>query len=743
MVDSMLGVGRCRFFDQLSRNPSRKTSLIIAFLILLLPARGTLQADEGMWLLPYLEEMVMDDMEELGLELTAEQIYSVNESSLKDAVAIFGGGCTGEMISPEGLLLTNHHCAIDRFQALSSVGNDYLKDGFWAMGPDEEIHVPDLSVSFLLHIEDVTDRVFKAVDDEMSQEERNRTIRQARSAIAREVSADGPYRGSVELFRMGSEGQYLLFVYADYSDVRMVGVPPSSIGQFGGDEDNWEWPNHNGDFALFRVYMEPDGSPSAFYDEKNVPYQPSHYFPISVSGIEEDDFVMALGYPGSTTRYLTSYEIEEEKEVVNQIIGDVRGIYLDIWADAMDADDDIRIQYASRYFNASNYWKYAVGQNLALKNLGVLADARSLEDRFRNWVQKDPGRIDQYGEVLPMIESAMKERREKAFSHRLIMEGLIGSQSYFPFGRRLQTLYNQMTAEEPDQQAIDRNISNLHRALDNFYDVHMPTEQKVFAALLPYVMETLPEEHQPGFFRVIDQQFGGDTDHFTDYLFERSVLTDRERMEKFLANPDPEVLSQDIGYHLTNDVFQRAVSLRQHNTAVNQAYLLPGKRLWYKALNEMISERHLYPDANFTMRLTYGSVQGYEPRDAVVFLPHSTHQGILEKVTKQGSIYETPERLIELLSVSDFGMYGTDGVLPVSFLSDLDITGGNSGSPVLNSRGELVGVAYDGNWEAMSSDIAYAESLQRAISVDIRYVLFIIDQFAGADYLLDEMTIVQ
>ncbi len=718
-----------------------KYSSLILCSFFLLTAKPQLKADEGMWLLPYLEELIMDDMVELGLELTSEQIYSVNESSLKDAVVIFGSGCTGEIISPEGLLLTNHHCGVDLFQALSSSENDYLHEGFWAMNREEEMHVPGLSVSFLKRIEDVTDRVLAAPSDDMDEGERNRAIRQKRSTIQREVSAEGPYRGAVELFRMGDVGQYLLFVYQDYSDVRLVGAPPNSIGQFGGDEDNWEWPNHNADFALFRVYVEPDGHPSDFYDENNIPYEPAHYFPITLEGPEEEDFVMAMGYPGATTRYLTSYEILEEKEVGNIIRAEIRGKRQEIWREAMDSDDAIRLQYASRYFNSSNYWKYSVGQNKALRNLGVIEDARELEDRFSQWVARDPQREETFGDALALIEHAMSERREKAYSHRLLMEALVGSQSYFPFGRRLNTLNNQLSAGEPDEVAIERFIAGLQDALGNFFAYHMPTEKKVLKVMLPYVINELPEDHQPAFLRVIDREFEGCTDRFIEYMFETSVLTDRRRMETFLQNPDREVLRRDVGFHFTNSVFSKAVELRQHNTEINQRYLIPGKRLWYEALNEMITERSLYPDANFTMRVTYGSVLGYEPHDAVIYEPFTTHKGIIEKVTMHPDLYSTSDKLIELLSTGDFGPYGDGGILPVSFLSNIDISGGNSGSPVLNSRGELVGIAYDGNWEAMSSDIAYAPELQRAISVDIRYVLFIIDQYAGAGYLLEEMTI--
>ena len=735
-------ISRCRFFDPLHLNRSRNTCLIIAFLILLLPARGTLQADEGMWLLPYLEEMVMDDMEELGLELTAEQIYSVNESSMKDAVVIFGGGCTGEIISPEGLLLTNHHCGVDLFQALSEPGQNYLEDGFWAMNREEELYVPNLSVSFLVRIEDVTDRVLSAPSEEMDDDERSRAIRRERSAIQQEVSGEGPYRGSVEFFRIGSPAQYLLFVYQDYSDVRLVGAPPNSVGQFGGDEDNWEWPNHNADFALFRVYMEPDGNPSGSYDENNVPYEPRHYFPLSLAGPEEEDFVMAMGYPGATNRYLTSYEIMEEKAVGNRVRSEVRGVRQEIWRESMEQDEQIRLQYASRYFSSSNYWKYSVGQNKALRSLDVIDDARELEERFRQWVSADSEREETYGDALTLIEHAMNERRERAYSHRVIMEGLIGSQCYFPFGRRMSILYRQLREDDPDPEALDDRITGFRDALDSFYDYHMPTEQAVLEELLPYVMEELPDQHEPDFFQHIEDAYDGSTDQFIADLFRFSIFTDRERMEHFLKDPDPDVLGEDLGYRFINSVFDKAVELRQQNTEITRRFLFPGKRLWVEGLNEMITERDLYPDANFTMRLTYGSVTGYEPRDAVNYEPFTTHDGIIEKLTMHPEIYSTCDHLIDLLESGNFGEYSSNGTLPVSFLSNIDITGGNSGSPVLNSRGELVGVAYDGNWEAMSSDIAYAPDMQRAISVDIRYVLFVIDKYAGAGYLLDEMSLI-
>lgn len=718
-----------------------KKLFITALLLSCMLLPGT-RADEGMWLLPYLREMIHPEMQALGLELTPEQIYSLNESSLKDAVVIFGGGCTGEMISARGLLLTNHHCGIDEFQRMSTIEKDYLRDGFWAMSQEEELHVPGLSVKFLLRIEDVTQRVVSALASGMNAAQQSQALRQVRRQIEQEASARGRYSTSVEYFRFGSGGQYLLFVYEEFSDVRMVGVPPNSIGQFGGDADNWEWPNHNGDFALFRVYMEPDGSPSSDYDPENIPHKPRHHFPISLSGLQKEDFVMAMGYPGSTTRYLTSYEIQDVMEVGNSIRAEIRGMRQDIWRRAMDQDDDIRIMYASRYFNSSNYWKYSIGQNQALVNLKVVEEARQLEDRFRQWVGQDPERKS-FSEALPLIEKGITERRKTSESHQLIMEGLMGSQSYFAAGRRFHTLYNQLRAENPDEEAIKRQLRSLRSSVDFFFRFDMDTERRVLELMLGHVRSRLPLEHLPAYYHEIEKNYGKNYLKFIDDMFASSMLVDREKMLAFLDDPNPEILANDLGYLFVNSVYDMAVHLRQTNTQIQSRYLVPGKRLWYDGLNEMITERNLYPDANFTMRLTYGTVKGYEPRDAVWYEPYSSSQGILEKVRNAPHTYSTPDKLIRLLEQKDFGPYAENGLLKISFLSNLDITGGNSGSPVLNARGELVGVAYDGNWEAMSSDIAFAPDMQRAISVDIRYVLFIIDKFAGAGYLLDEMSLIK
>ncbi|MGM0666074.1 MAG: S46 family peptidase [Bacteroidota bacterium] len=712
----------------------RLVSILIALIFSL---NMSLRADEGMWLLPLLEQLNMGKMTELGLELSAEEIYSLNRSSVKDAIVIFGGGCTAEIVSSQGLLLTNHHCGYGTIQSHSTVEHDYLKDGFWAMSKDEELPNPGLSVIFLVRLEDVSDRVLKDVTADMTERERADAINMVRQAIASEASEGNNYRATVSSFFGGNN--YYLLVYEIFNDVRLVGAPPSSIGKYGHDSDNWEWPRHTGDFSVFRVYMGPDGKP-AEYSEENVPLKPKHHLPVSVKGVDENDFAMILGYPGGTQRYMTSYGVDEVLSITHPNRIKIRGIRQEILMEDMMADPKVNIQYASKYSGSSNYWKFSIGQKQGLERLNVKGKKQKLEERFTEWVDKNRKREDKYGDALELIRTSIKGRTDYNNAQQYLSECLKRGTELPSMATSAQGLITALASD--DEEAITQAVSRLKRRAEGFYkNYNPPTDRKATKAMIKVFKEDIDPVYWPEFVKQIDDNFGGDVDRYVDYMFDNSIFTTEEKLMSFLATPDAEKLETDPALKAGMDVMMVDRDLMQKSGEFD-TNLEKGRRLYIAGLREMDPDVVPYPDANFTMRLTYGSVLPYQPKDAVIYKHYTTLEGVMEKYIPGDYEYDLPERLIELYEQKNFGRYADPaGHMPVCFLTNNDITGGNSGSPVLNGKGELIGLAFDGNWEAMSGDVAFEPDLQRCINVDIRYVLWIMDVYAGAGHLVEEMDI--
>ncbi len=713
---------------------------ILSFLLIVIFSLGfKARADEGMWLLPLIEKLNIGKMTELGLKLSAEDIYSLNKACLKDAVVIFGGGCTAEIVSSQGLLLTNHHCGYGSIQAHSSVDHDYLKDGFWAKTRDEELPNPNLSVTFLIRIEDVTDQVLANVKPGMSEADRTSVISDARSAVEKKAQEGNTFRNQVVSFYGGNN--FYLLVYERYNDVRLVGTPPSSIGKFGFDTDNWEWPRHTGDFSVFRVYSAPDGKPAP-YSKDNVPLKPKYWLPVSIKDLNKGDFAMILGYPGRTERYYTSYEVNELLKITNPNRIKIRGIKQDIWMADMVADPKINIQYASKYSNSSNYWKYSIGQNNQLKNLNVIAKKQAIEDQFNTWVNADPSRKAKYGEALNMIKSAVEGRAEYQNALQYLSECIQGCEllGFNQFANNLLT-----ALKSGDTAKISESVKRIRTNIDDIYkDYSAPTDQKSMKAMLKLYRTDVPEKFHPDFYtNVVDKKFKGDIDKFVDNMFAKSIFVSEEKFKAFLDKPVLKTIENDPAVVTFASVRKVADDLSKQRSKFD-ADLSTGSRLWVAALREMTPEKTRYPDANFTMRLTYGTIQDYDPRDAVTYKYYTTLQGVVDKYKPGDYEFDVPQRLIDLNNKKEFGRYASPKrYMPVCFLTTNDITGGNSGSPVMNGNGELIGLAFDGNWEAMSGDVYYEPALQRTIVVDIRYVLWIMDIYAGAGNLVNEMTIRQ
>lgn len=713
--------------------------LLSLSLLLLLTNLSKVKADEGMWLLPLLQQLNIETMNEMGLELSAEELFSINQSSLKDAIVIFGGGCTGEMISDQGLLLTNHHCGYGQIQELSTLENNYLDNGFWAASKEEELPAPGLKVTFMRHMEDVTRRVLEGVSEDMDHEIRQKAIRANIDSITKAAGEGNDYEHLVRDYFAGN--QYFLVSYEEFTDVRFVGAPPSSIGKFGYDSDNWMWPRHTGDFALFRVYAGHDGKPAA-YSPDNIPYQPLHHLPVSLQGYEMDDFAMTLGFPGSTQRYLPSWGIQERMNIFNQTLITVRGEKQDIWAEDMAASDKVRLQYATKFSRSSNYWKNSIGMNRGLEALDVLSQKRELEARFAEWAASSPTNQERYGKVLDTVKEAYTSRAPQYKASNYLRETLVNGTEIYRFAAGARILENAIEAGR--QTAIDSAVSELRSAAEVFFkDYSTPTDQKVLAAMLARYAQDIESQFWPDFYKDLNKKYKGDYAKYAARLFNKSFFTSPDALEAFLAKPSLKKLRKDPAYQAGRSVSKQYNKLLGMNREAQQQ-IDNASRLFIAGLMEMQPDKVFYPDANFTMRLSYGTVGDYEPRDAVRYKHYTTLQGVMEKEDPDNFEFFVPERLKELHAAADYGRYADkDGRLWVNFTTNNDITGGNSGSPVINGKGQLIGLAFDGNWEAMSGDIAFEPELQKCINVDIRYVLFIIDKYAGASHLIDEMTVVE
>ena len=684
-------------------------------------------ADEGMWMLPLLQKLNAKAMKDLGCRLTPDQIYSVNHSSLKDAVVIFGGGCTGEMISDKGLLVTNHHCGYSSIQQLSSDEHNYLEDGFWAMNSSEEIPVPGLTVTFLVNMSDVTD----AIEDAKSDEER-KAIREALVKASEEQNPGC----EVELTSFYNNNVHYIIVYKIFKDIRFVGAPPASIGKFGGETDNWMWPRHTGDFSMFRVYAGKDNEP-AEYSEDNVPYVPKQSLKISLKGINEGDYTMIMGYPGRTQRYQTEAQLNHML-ALNDIAIEARTLRQDIMWKWMEKDPSIRLKYANKYASSANGWKKWIGEKKAFKDLNIIGKEHDKEARFQKWVDKNKKRSELYGTAIADIADAIKANEQVDFDVKLLSETifrteLVNLSSAYLGGRNrsLKSGADTLTAEAAGFEAL--------KAV--FEDYYAPLDKEVTAALLKLYREKARPENYPDF----GEDFAAmDIDKYVDELFGTTIFTSYDKAKEAIEKDGKKATLNDPANKFATALVNVFAKLRGEQDQEAKAKIKAASKAYTAGLMEWNKGKAMYPDANFTMRLTYGTVKSYSPKDALYYRYYSTIYGVMEKEDPDNYEFIVPEKLKQLYVKRDYDRYAmADGNLPCCFLTNNDITGGNSGSPVLNANGELIGLAFDGNWESMSSDVMFEPDLQRCICVDIRYVLFLVDKFGGAGYLTKEMNIVR
>ncbi len=703
------------------------------------------KADEGMWLLSRLKQQNIDEMQAMGFRLTAEDIYSVDQPGIKDAIVGLGTKgrpfrhfCTAEIVSPQGLLITNHHCGFSAIQEHSSVEHDYLSDGFWAYKMEDELTNPDMTASILERMEDVSDRVNAVLNDTMSEMDREIAIDSISKLIVKEATDSTDLSGQV--ISMFEGNQFFLFLYTIYKDVRLVGAPPQSMGKFGGDTDNWMWPRHTCDFSMFRIYTAPDGKP-AEYAKENVPLKPKHYLPVSIKGVKDGDFAMIMGFPGSTDRFATSYSLKNTMDVTNDIRYKVRTVKLDIMKKEMAKSPKTRIQYASKHASCANYWKYSYEQNKALKQLNTTGNKESIERAFRDWVNADVNRKEKYGDVLDMIRRGYEDVKDYSVAMAYAVEALAGPETPL-FAYRASRLMENLCDKNTTVEERQETLKALKEESAAFYkDFNAEVEENLYAALYKMYEENVKTELYPEVIELVRKKYKGDYAKFARDVREKSVFMNEAAFNAFVEKPDCKKLEKDLAVVAGRSFYEMYIKLSAYSGDMKEK-IGKGDRLFVKGLMEMDPQKVWAPNANSTLRLTYGKVKSYKPRDAVFYNYYTTLAGVMEKEGPKGGEFEVPERLKELYRNQDFGPYGEKHIV-TCFITDNDITGGNSGSPVINANGELIGAAFDGNSEAMSGDVDFEENLQRCINVDMRYVLFIIDKYAGAKNLINEMKIVK
>lgn len=730
----------------------RRISTLIAALVFgSMCLNATPTPDEGMWLPNKIAQLNYGQMQKLGCKLTAEEIYSINNSSLKDAIfqlqsAEGDGFCTGEIVSEQGLLFTNHHCGYESITKLSTTEHNYLDNGYWAKNKEEELSAPWLRVTRVVRIDDVTSRVLEGITNETPEADRTKKVNEAIKAIVAEATKDNEYEASVEEMYKG--GEYYLFIYEAFGDVRFVGAPPSSIGKFGGDTDNWMWPRHTGDFSIFRVYMSPDGKPTKGYDKNNVPYKPLHHLPVSIKGVKEGDFTMIMGYPGSTERFLCSYGMKYKRDYYNPSAVNALGVKLGAMKEDMDVDDNIRLAMADTYASLANGYKLWGGEVQTLKTTNAIQLKEEEEAEFQKWVTSNPDRKKLYGTVLSELRDAYESwgqaTEDMLLISLLLSQGsdmTMNSLQFFPLSRLFED-------EKNNKESINSFCADFSAEVDGLFEKYfVNTDKKSFERMLNHYVNTIPADRRSAAFsEYIFKNFKAGSEaesisKFVNAVYSKSIFTDKDRLNAFLAKPSKKTLDTDPMFNFAKNVYGGIMPLQMAYVGpMNKIATL--ERLYIQGLREFKKDIAFYPDANSTLRLTYGTVQSYVPRDGVKYKYLTYIDGIIEKEDPSNSEFIVPKELKELYAKKLYGRYADEtGNLPVCFLSDNDITGGNSGSPIINGNGELIGLAFDGNWEWLCSNLIFSPEMERTINVDARYVLWVIDELYGAKNIINELDI--
>ncbi len=712
--------------------------LLFLLAVLLLPFHS-LFAGEGMWIPMLLKQLNEKEMKAMGMRISAEDIYSINNTSLKDAIVLFGRGCTGEIVSDQGLLLTNHHCGYRQIQQHSSLENDYLTNGFWAMNKEEELPNPGLTVTMMKKMEEVTQQVLEGVNEEMTMDERNKKIKENSDALIKKAEEESGYDVTIKDFFI--DNQYYMIYNEIFKDIRLVGAPPSNIGKFGGDTDNWMWPRHTGDFSVFRIYVDKEGNP-AEYSPDNVPYTPQTHLPISLKGIEEKDFTFVFGYPARTSEYLPSYAINLITEVTNPPKIKLRETRLDIFSKYANNDPKVRIQYAAKHAGVANYWKKMIGESKGIRRLKGIERKQAFEEKFMGWAAISKGN---FSGIIPAFEKAYERMEPYQLASDYVREAGLGIE-LISFSARFRGL-SEVSKETPEEKLQSLVKAATAQSNSFFKDYYQPIDREVAVALLNLYRENQPTDFRPDVLNLIDEKYKGDTEAYVDMLFDKSIFDDETAVNDLLRNFD----HRSAKKILKDPAFEAFMSMRSfyEQEVLPQLRQLTAQtdslqRIYMKAQMLMQPEKRFYPDANFSLRVTYGLVEGYHPADAVYYDYFTTLEGIMEKEDPNIYDYVVEEKLKTLHATKDYGPYGdADGHMQVAFVASNHTTGGNSGSPVLNADGHMIGINFDRCWEGTMSDLMYDPEMGRNIAVDIRYVLFIMDKFAGAGHLVDEMTIIQ